>query len=147
MLHLLNNPSPWSKPRCCFEIGGRGFNPCWFVMPVSARIGRGTGEVLISKECGGVGHWDCVSLILAFQVEELFSPLQWRRSWRRFAVPVSVCGRGKEREAPISERCSGYCLQSPPQMVGWYLLKVSSSRSILCQGINVGDEYIQQDRL
>ena len=116
-------------------------------MPVSDHIGGRTGEVLISKECGGVGRWDRVSLILALRVEEFFAPSQWRRSWHWFAVPVSVCGRGKEREAPISERCSGYCLQSPPQMVGWYLLKVSSSRSILCQGINVGDEYIKQDRL
>ena len=65
---------------------------------------------------------------------------QWREPWRRLGVPVFVQGKGKEREAPISEGCCGYWLHRALQLTDFPGSKVSSSRPIPCRSSAVGAE-------
>ena len=49
-----------------------------------------------------IGRWGLDSLVLSLRVGEFFVELRWCKPWRRLRVPVSVRGKGKEMEAPIS---------------------------------------------
>ena len=73
-----------------------------------ARLGEGiTGSSLQSRVrlTAVIGRWGLASLVIYLRVGEVLAESQWREPWRRLRVSVSVRGRGKDREAPISEGC------------------------------------------
>ena len=103
-----------------------------------------TGSILHSKVRlpAVISCWGLAYLILSLLVGKVGTYSRWLKPWRRFGVTVYGCGRGKEREASIYEGFSRYWLCRPPQLVGCYVPKLSSSRSIPCRVSDVSDEYI-----
>ena len=92
------------------------------------------------------GRWGLASLVFSFRVGGIFTESRWREPWRRLGVPVFVRGKGKEREAPISEGCYGYWLPRSPLLADFHGSKVSLSRTIPCRGSVVGEEDNLWDR-
>ena len=54
-----------------------------------------------------VRRWGIASLLLSLLVVKVVTYSRWRKPWRRFVVPVSARGRGRDKEALISKECGG----------------------------------------
>ena len=52
-----------------------------------------------------ISRWGLASLFLSVLVVKFVTYLRWRKPWRRFVVPVSARGKGRDREALIFEEC------------------------------------------
>ena len=49
-----------------------------------------------------ISRWGLTALVFSLLVGKVVTYSRWHHSWRRFVVPVSARGRGRDREALIS---------------------------------------------